>query len=101
VFFVVLIALVGAAFYLIERIALRRTDLVGGLSQIVVFGTAALFVVESTEYNLRSVARFVYYAFFAVVVLAVILPRSQARDQRLKRWRESAAGTQHVREDLA
>lgn len=79
VFFLALMALFGAGFSMIERIALRRSGLVGGLSQIIVFGTAVLFVVESTEYNLRSVARLVYYAFFGVILLAVIQALSQSR----------------------
>jgi hypothetical protein len=87
-FFALLMCSFGAAFALAERLALRRPGIVGGLSQMVVLGAAALFVVESTEYNLRSVARLVYYVVIAVGALAVvqvwIRPREQ--DPRLARY---------------
>jgi hypothetical protein len=81
VFFFLIMAFFGAGFALTERIALNKSGLAGGVSQIVVFGAAALFVVESTEYNLRSVARLLYYAFVGVLLIAVILPRRQQRKQ--------------------
>jgi hypothetical protein len=90
-FFLVLMAIFGAGFALIERVALRRSGVVGGLSQMVVLGAAALFMVESTEYHLRSVARLVYYAFAAVVVLAVIPARSRSREQNRKGVSEGLA----------
>jgi hypothetical protein len=70
VVFVFLMALLGAAFTVAERMALRQRGLASGLSSMVVLGAASLFVVESTEYNLRSAVRLVYYVFVGVIVLA-------------------------------
>lgn len=69
-------AVFGFAFCLIERLAAQCRGLVGVLAQIVPLGAAGLFVIESTEYNLRSSARLVYYAATLVVVLFVISRRS-------------------------
>jgi hypothetical protein len=89
-FFLALMAMFGAGFALTERVALRRSGVVGGLSQIVVFGAAALFMIESTEYNLRSVVRLLYYAFIAVLVLTVLSARFQLRKRSRRGW---GAGT--------
>jgi hypothetical protein len=78
-FFFLIMAFFGAGFALTERVALGRTGLAGGVSQIIVFGAAALFVVECTEYNLRSVTRLMYYAFVGVLVIAIILPWRKRR----------------------
>jgi hypothetical protein len=83
-------ALFGVGFALTERIALNRSGVIGGLSQIIVFGAAALFVVESTEYNLRSVARLVYYAFVAVAVLALSPDGFQRRSRTAESTMPSA-----------
>jgi hypothetical protein len=79
VFLMVVMAGFGAGFTIIERIALNRSDIIGGLSRMAVFGAAALFMIESTEYPLRSVTRLSYYAFGAVVVMALIPSLSRAR----------------------
>jgi hypothetical protein len=80
-FFVLLMCIFGAAFTLAERLALRRQGVVGGLSQMVVLGATALFVVESTEYNLRSVARLIYYVVVVVLVLPVIINLFRPRER--------------------
>lgn len=84
VFFVLLMGSFGVAFTLAERLALRRSGLVGGLSQMVVLGASALFVVESTEYNLRSVSRLVYYVAVVVLVLPVVPVSFRSRGRYLE-----------------
>jgi hypothetical protein len=69
------VAAFGAGFSAIERLALRGRGMLGGLAQIAVLGIAGLFLLQSTEYNLRTAARLLYYAFAAVFVLVVVLPR--------------------------
>jgi hypothetical protein len=83
-FYFLIMAFFGAGFALTERIALNRSGLAGGVSQIIVFGAAALFVVESTEYNLRSVARLMYYAFVGVLLVSIILPQRQRHKESRK-----------------
>jgi hypothetical protein len=81
-FFAIIMGCFGASFALTERLALRRPGVVGGLSRMVVLGAAALFIVESTEYNLRSVARLVYYVV-AALLFTVVLMWFQPRKQTL------------------
>ncbi len=59
----------GATYALLERLVKR--SIVPGLGLLVLSSVAALAVVESTEYNLRTLARFAYYAV-AIVVLLVL-----------------------------
>jgi hypothetical protein len=79
--FLVIMALFAAGFVLIERVTLSRSGIAGGVSRIVVLGAAVLFIIESTEYNLRSVSRFFYYAFAGVLVLTFTLSRPESHDQ--------------------
>jgi hypothetical protein len=73
----VLTALLGAGFTLAERVALSQSGLASGLSNMVVLGAASLFIVESTEYNLRSAVRLFYYTIVAVVGLGLTLGRAK------------------------
>jgi hypothetical protein len=70
--YIVVLALMGAGLALSERLALRGKGGFGGLSRIVIFGTAALFVLQSTEYNLRQIARLEYYGLIIVAVLVFL-----------------------------
>jgi hypothetical protein len=73
--YISVVAAFGAGFGAIERLALRGKGMLGGLAQIAVLGVAGLFLLQSTEYNLRTAARLLYYAFAAVFLFVVILPR--------------------------
>ena len=75
--FVAVFAAFGAAFVLIERLSRRVTGTLGSVGYLLTLGLGALFVVEATEYNLRSVTRLCYYAAAGVVVLTVIIPLLQ------------------------
>jgi hypothetical protein len=66
----VLFVVSGALSYL-GSLAARRRDLTGGACSLILLGAAALFVVQATEYNLRSVCRTFYYT--AVVVGLILL----------------------------
>lgn len=71
--YVFVMGLFGAGFVVAEAIALKASAIRRGLGQLIVYGAAALFVVQSTEYNLRSSARLVYYAIAVVFVLSTVL----------------------------
>jgi hypothetical protein len=69
----------GALYALLERV-LRRS-IAPRLGLLVLCAIAALTVVRSTEYNLRSLARLSYYVTALAIVL-VVVPALLSRRQR-------------------
>jgi hypothetical protein len=71
-YLVAVMALFGIAYALLERAV--KQSIVPGLALLVLTSVAAISVVESTEYSLRTVARLAYYV--AVITgLLVLVPR--------------------------
>ncbi len=75
-YLIIVMGAIGAAYALLER-AVKRS-IVPGLGMLAVSAVAALAVLKSTEYDLRTFARLCYYAA-AVVLALVLLPRFQQR----------------------
>jgi hypothetical protein len=80
------LAATGALYALLERLV--RRSIAPRLGLLVLCAIAALTVVRSTEYNLRSLARLSYYVT-AVVILMVVVPAI------LRRREPTAAPTQY------
>lgn len=67
--YIVVLAFFGALFAWAERLALRATASLRGTGTLLTLGLAGIFMIQSTEYNLRSVARLAYYAVAGVAIL--------------------------------
>jgi hypothetical protein len=72
VIYFAVVALLGAGFVLAESIALRASAIRRGLNELIVYGGAGLFIVQSTEYNLRTASRLVYYTIVVVLVVTLV-----------------------------
>jgi hypothetical protein len=79
----------GAVYAVLERVVMR--SIAPKLGLLVLSAIAALTVVRSTEYNLRSLARLTYY-LTAVVVVIVIVPAWLRRRRSTERHRGFAGG---------
>jgi hypothetical protein len=62
-----IIGALGAVYALLER--LMKRSIAPGLGVLILSSVAAVTVVESTEYSLRTVARIAYYAAIIVAML--------------------------------
>jgi hypothetical protein len=88
VLFVVMGAL-GSVYALLERLV--RSSAASGLGVLILSSVAALAVLRSTEYNLRTFARLAYYVA-AVTIVVVLVPTLLARRRERKRRAVTRAG---------
>ena len=75
-----IVCAIGAIYALLERVV--RRSIVPGLGVLILSSVAAVTVVESTEYNLRTVARIAYYAA-VIVIMLMLVPNGFRRDRGL------------------
>jgi hypothetical protein len=79
VYLFVVLFLVSAVFSYLGEVAGRRQNLIGGACTMILLGATALFIVQATEYNLRSVCRTFYYTAFLVIIVLAVTRRGRRR----------------------
>ncbi len=75
----------AAALVAVERLVLSTSERLRGIGLATTLGIAAFFVVQCTEYNLRSVSRVIYYAVVLGVGLRLVSEFADRRNSPAER----------------